>query len=126
VVDAFSGDYVPLHLATKEAFQLYMDRLSPSGILALHISNWHMDLLPLCKAVAQTLHLQATKIETPTSGLLIASDWVFFSRQPVVYQTPEPHESDWSKVRTINLPSDEKGNLISLIDLNIKGLPVDK
>jgi hypothetical protein len=126
VVDAFSGDYVPLHLATKEAFQLYMDRLSPNGILALHISNWHMDLLPLCKAAAQTLRLQAAKIETPTSGLLIASDWVFFTRQPMVYKTPEPHASDWSNVRTMSLPSDEKGSLISLIDLNIKGMSVGK
>jgi hypothetical protein len=42
-----------LHLATKEAFQLYLDRLNPGGILAVHISNWHIDLNPLCKAVAR-------------------------------------------------------------------------
>jgi trans-aconitate methyltransferase len=46
-----------LHLATKEAFQLYLDRLNPGGILAVHISNWHIDLNPLCKAVARELQL---------------------------------------------------------------------
>jgi spermidine synthase len=31
VIDAYSGDVIPLHLATKEAFQLYLDRLKPGG-----------------------------------------------------------------------------------------------
>ncbi len=53
IVDAYSGDAIPLHLATKEAFRLYLDRLKPGGILAVHISNWHIDLNPLCKAVAR-------------------------------------------------------------------------
>ena len=53
VIDAYSGDAIPLHLATKEAFRLYLDRLNPGGILAVHISNWHIDLNPLCKAVAR-------------------------------------------------------------------------
>jgi len=53
VIDAYSGDAIPLHLATQEAFRLYLDRLNPGGILAVHISNWHIDLNPLCKAVAR-------------------------------------------------------------------------
>ena len=44
VIDAYSGDAIPFHLATKEAFRLYLDRLNPGGILAVHISNRFLTL----------------------------------------------------------------------------------
>ncbi|GAB5562852.1 MAG: fused MFS/spermidine synthase [Synoicihabitans sp.] len=44
VLDAFSGDAVPVHLLTKEAFAIYRQRLSPSGLLAINISNRILDL----------------------------------------------------------------------------------
>jgi hypothetical protein len=43
-VDAFSGDSIPIHLLTSEAFALYFEHLKPGGILAIHISNLHLDL----------------------------------------------------------------------------------
>ena len=46
LVDAFSSDAIPLHLLTREALGLYATRLSPQGVLALHISNIHVDLAP--------------------------------------------------------------------------------
>jgi len=39
VIDAYSSDSVPVHLTTREAIQLYMDRLAPGGLLVFHISN---------------------------------------------------------------------------------------
>ncbi len=121
VVDAYTGDYVPLHLATKEAFELYVSRLAPGGILALHISNWHMDLLPLCKAVAQELHLQATGIVSPARGLLFTAHWAFLTRLPLAVPTAGTHVVDWRAVKAIDLPSDEKGSLLSLIQLSAEG-----
>src|SRR5262249_1207938 len=44
VVDAFSGDAIPIHLLTTEAMALYWDALKPDGILALHTSNRHVNL----------------------------------------------------------------------------------
>lgn len=44
VIDAFSSDSVPVHLLTVEAFDLYMQKLSPDGVLALHLSNRHLAL----------------------------------------------------------------------------------
>lgn len=115
VIDAYSGDYVPLHLATKEAFELYLDRLAPDGVLAIHISNWHMDLLPLCKAVAEELKLQAAGIVSPARGLLFSSHWVFLTRQRMTFPAADVREVDWRRVNAIALPSDEKGSLLSLI-----------
>jgi hypothetical protein len=53
IIDAFSSDSVPVHLITVEALQLYLSKLSETGLIALHISNRHMDLPA---AVAATLN----------------------------------------------------------------------
>ena len=47
VVDAFSGDSIPVHLLTTQALELYFRHLKPGGILALHITNTHLDLAPV-------------------------------------------------------------------------------
>ena len=44
VIDAFSSDSVPAHLLTREAIELYLTKIAPHGLLALHVSNRHMDL----------------------------------------------------------------------------------
>ncbi len=55
VIDAFSSDSVPVHLLTTEAVRLYLSRLSEHGILALHISNRHLDLGGVAAAVANAI-----------------------------------------------------------------------
>lgn len=53
VLDAFSSDAIPAHLLTREAITLYQDRLSDNGVLAIHVSNNHLDLVPLTHNLAQ-------------------------------------------------------------------------
>src|SRR5262249_22599831 len=52
VLDAFSSDAIPVHLLTREAMAGYLSRLSPHGVLLFHISNRHLDLLPVVAAEA--------------------------------------------------------------------------
>ncbi len=52
VVDAFTGDAIPVHLLTREAFDIYFQHLAAGGILAVHISNRHLDLLPVVRPMA--------------------------------------------------------------------------
>ncbi len=52
VIDAFSGDSVPIHLLTKEAFTHYFRHLKGDGILALHITNRFLNLRPVVKTAA--------------------------------------------------------------------------
>jgi hypothetical protein len=60
VIDAFSGDSIPLHLLTKEAFQLYRQHLAkPNGILAFHISNNAIDLRPVIERLAAENNMSA-------------------------------------------------------------------
>ena len=52
VLDTFSSDAIPVHLLTEEAFRTYLRVLAPEGILAVHISNRHLDLEPVVAAIA--------------------------------------------------------------------------
>lgn len=120
VIDAYSGDAVPYHLATREAFRLYLDRLDENGILAVHVSNWHIDLLPLCKAMATELGVCAYGAITAaqSEALRGGAIWVFMTRHPIAYRYPGKEkvcEVVWSDVRDISAPTDEKGSLLSLI-----------
>ena len=53
VLDAFSSDAIPVHLLTREAIDLYLSRLRPDGIVAVHISNRYLNLEPVLAALAQ-------------------------------------------------------------------------
>jgi hypothetical protein len=115
VIDAYSGDSIPFHLATKEAFQLYLDRLNPGGVLAVHISNWHIDLNPLCKAVAKEWGLKITGVISQPQGVSTAACWVFMGDRQLPVQGLHVRETDWTQVRDIALPTDACGSLINLV-----------
>jgi spermidine synthase len=119
-VDAYSGDAIPIHLATREAFQLYLRRLAPDGILAVHISNWHIDLLPLCKAMGRDLNLCLLgAVSDPQPGrLTTAAHWVLMTRTPLPMAgqvVPHVRQVDWAQVRDMRTPTDETGSLLQLV-----------
>jgi len=86
LIDAFSSDAVPVHLLTKEAIALYLDKLTPNGILALHVSNRHMDLHTVASATAKALPRTFVGLadhRTISKGLDAASSHVVFvTRSP--------------------------------------------
>lgn len=57
IVDAFSSDAIPIHLITRQAVQIYFDRLLEDGILLMHISNRHLDLQPVLANIAADLQV---------------------------------------------------------------------
>jgi hypothetical protein len=69
LVDAFSSDSIPVHLLTREAIALYMDRLTIDGLLTIHISNRHMELASVIGALSRDLGLVArVKHYSPPDG----------------------------------------------------------
>jgi MFS family permease len=62
-VDAFSGDSIPVHLLTREAFALYFRQLEPQGVLAVHISNQYLNLAPVVTAAAVRMGKQAVEVD---------------------------------------------------------------
>ncbi len=92
VVDAFSGDAIPVHLLTVEAVQLYRRHLRADGILAFHISNQYLDLAPVLAALAAREGLRARVIDSPaeTAEGIFAARWVLLASPGAsLFNTPD-------------------------------------
>jgi spermidine synthase len=63
-VDAFSGDAIPVHLLTREAFALYAEALREDGVLAVHVTNHFLDLKAVVRGLAREAGRQVVEIET--------------------------------------------------------------
>jgi len=81
-VDAFSGDAIPVHLLTREAFALYLHHLKPDGVLAIHTSNTYLNLEPVVKLLADDAGYSANWVSNDDDRrkLIDASDWVLITR----------------------------------------------
>jgi len=77
-VDAFSGDSIPVHLLTRQAFELYFRHLKPDGILAVHISNKYLNLEPVVSAAATALAKEAVMVnnEDDHANGIYAATWI--------------------------------------------------
>jgi hypothetical protein len=115
VLDAFSSAAIPVHLLTREALELYEEKLSPSGVIACHVSNRHLDLSPLVRDTAEDLGLASTidaDQEPPPGGpaYVMASRWVFLARSrdalraralpSIVSLTPRKRGRTWTDDRS--------------------------
>jgi SAM-dependent methyltransferase len=95
VVDAFSGDAIPVHLLTAEALALYRKHLNPGGILAFHISNRHVDLAPPIVLLAQSANMEARlfTVDNPSGAGEYISTWMLVTPDPLFFELPAvaPH-----------------------------------
>lgn len=81
VMDAFSGDSIPTHLVTLEAFDAYARHLRPDGLLAVHITNTYLDLRPVMAAAAHHMGRVALLVELASGHgdpFCRRSSWVVF------------------------------------------------
>jgi SAM-dependent methyltransferase len=89
-VDAFSSDSIPVHLLTVEAFELYFRHLKPDGILAVHISNQHLNLELVVAAAAAWLGKDAIVVinkNDHTKGIFYAT-WVLLANRGILTALP--------------------------------------
>ncbi len=89
VLDAFSGDAIPMHLITREALALYLRILAPGGLIAFHITNQHLDLAPVLGNLAQDANLNCTIEDDSTLTEQQASDGKLGSRWVVMARNKE-------------------------------------
>jgi hypothetical protein len=105
VVDAFTSDAIPLHLLTKEAFALYLQKLDPqSGILALHITNRHFDLRDVIAKLAEESGYQAVlydRSDAPDNPYDTTTRWVFL--MPPGHEAL-PAEVGHTQIHTLSAP----------------------
>lgn len=90
-LDAFSGDAIPVHLLTREAFATYARVTKPDGVIAFHLSNRYLDLPPVVGQIVRDAGFQAVLVaDRPrASDLTAASDWVLVTRSATFLRQPE-------------------------------------
>jgi len=119
VMDVFRGDAVPVHLLTKQAFGLYLRHLKRDGVLAVNISNRHLDLWPLINALAQEFDLETAVITSPSKSSegLTTARWALLSRTGKFINSPVVQEEtdEVDESRTVRLWTDNYSSLFSVL-----------
>jgi SAM-dependent methyltransferase len=112
VLDAYSSSAIPVHLLTREALQLYLQKLAPGGLLAFHVSNVHLSLTPVVATLAHDadlhfLHRIDDASSTSEVDGIFPSEWVLLTRDesalaPIAETglwrglAPNPHDEIWT------------------------------
>lgn len=118
VLDAFSGDAIPVHLLTSEALQVYLKHLKRDGILACHISNLHFDLEPVVAGLAAEQELAVSFHRSPPeqSSAALAANWAMLARNPE--RLEQVFQGDDNSPPTAGRPiiwTDNRSNLLEVM-----------
>lgn len=117
VVDAFGGDAIPVHLLTAEALELYVEKLAPGGIVALHLSSRFLDLEPVVGALASKLGLAALHAhdeEKDDPSGKAGSRWALLARrrEDLAALAKDPL---WRAPRAGDLWTDDRSTILPLV-----------
>ena len=117
VVDAFSGDAIPVHLLTKQALEVYFRHLKPGGILALHITNSHLDLEPVIDKLSTVFGKHALLISTDsdTQHNIFRSKWALISSKPITAPSIRDVAKTLNKRPNLKVWTDDYNNLFQIL-----------
>ena len=127
IMDAFSSDAVPVHLLTREAFEIYQRHLKPDGAILVNISNRYLDLRPVVENAARLFNFQCHTInsedgtadETGDAGWwLYASTWMILSRNQEFMNRSALRNAaspDTSGIRDIPLWTDDYSSMFRIL-----------
>jgi hypothetical protein len=106
VIDAFSGDAIPVHLLTRQAFDIYWRHLKPNGVLAVHISNQYLNLAPIVLLDAKARSLPAWQVDNDEDDSISvdAASYVLVTKRAGFFANPLMQE----RLRTISVPAHMK------------------
>lgn len=121
ILDAFSGDAIPVHLLTRECFDIYLRHLKPGGIIAIHISNQSLNLAPVVERAAERFGLKWAYIASPkrmeyaeydSRWVLLSTNEAWINSAPIQQaSTPMPAHK-----RSVRLWTDDDTNLFQILD----------
>ena len=119
-VDAFSSDAIPVHLITREALALYLRHVKPDGIVAFHVSNRFLDLVPVVARLAREngAHAVAVNEGADEEDSRTQSDWVLVSRDPKALQEKEIEAAGAAPVKereNLRTWTDDYSNLVQIL-----------
>jgi spermidine synthase len=119
VLDAFTSDAVPLHLITREALELYLQKLADGGMVAFHVSNRYLDLAPVVARLAEELDLAyLVRADIDPRKLVEGQDlttWVVLAQRPEDIEALAKRNPQWTTLDQTSgaLWTDERANLFS-------------
>jgi spermidine synthase len=125
-LDAFSSDVIPTHLITLEALKVYLDHLTPSGIILMHISNRYFDLSPLLAVNARELGLKWRYAKKGPDDFFYAAEsmWFVMARSNVSLAPLDAKK--WTAVpaeKNRRPWTDDYTNLLSTLNIASLGRP---
>jgi spermidine synthase len=118
IIDAFSSVSIPIHLLTKEAFNIYLQHLQPDGVLAFHISHRHLDLWPVIWKIADYFQLNTALIDsTGYDERHYGSTWTLVTRNKDFLNLPSISKrmKQQKKITNIRLWTDGYSNLFRIL-----------
>ncbi len=116
VLDAFSGDAIPVHLLTSEAIDTYQRHLKDRGVLAIHISNLYFDLRPIVAGLAHRAGMELIVIENKgTTDNAQDSTWAILSRDPSVIARLDPKVQSAKPQSRFVIWTDDRSNLLEVL-----------
>lgn len=81
-VDAFTSDAIPAHLLTTEALASYRAKLAEGGLLAIHVTNRHLELAPVVAAQARELGMAVVqRYDASAVPPAAVSHWLVLARE---------------------------------------------
>ena len=130
IVDAFSGDAIPVHLLTLEAINLYRRHLTKDGLILFHVSNRAVKLAPVLLNNAREAAAYIAAKANATAYDSFASNWMAMTWSALGYETlisklewRKPPSEDSTRMRPW---SDEYSNLTAILKtktiFDIKGI----
>lgn len=97
VLDAFSGDAIPVHLLTTEAFDIYEKHIRPDGAIIVNVTNRYVNLRMVMRRLARERGWRMFIIDyaPPERKLEMTSRWVILTRNDALLERPELKEAGW-------------------------------
>ncbi len=119
ILDVFSSDSIPVHLLDQEAMAVYLQHLQAEGILAVHISNVHLNLVPVVWTLADYYHLERAVIYDSGDGIVTyQSMWILLARDKALLDVPaiaSRTQSMAGYTPGIRMWTDDYNNLIQIL-----------
>ena len=115
VIDAFSGDSIPVHLLTREGVAAELAQLGADGLLVVHISNQYLDLEPVLAGHAATFGLAVAVVDVDEDDTTWGSTWVVLARDRELLRRAGL-EDDTRQLRGDPVSwTDEESNLLRIL-----------
>jgi hypothetical protein len=102
-----------------EAFSAYVRHLKPGGILAIHVSNRYLDLLPVVSRAARALSLEVRQVYAVDNYDIgvFSSDWLLLSPSASAFDndTLRPHAKPLEEQADIRLWTDDYSDVHGIL-----------